>query len=134
MFQGWLRASALYADDDGIKWFAFMGMNLTVRRSSGHAESLDRAYDEVLHDLQTHWPDHRERKGQFIRTVQLWKLLDETLYRDPEMKLYYPVFDSVARSGKEWTIKIHARWPADLILDENFDVVSAKRIPDVKKE
>ncbi len=134
VFQDWLKTSVLYADNDGIKWFALGGMDLLVRRSSGRAESLDRAYDEVFHDLQAHWPERRQRRGQFLKTVEVWKLLDSTYYRDPENNPLQPVIDGVARSGKGWTLKIQARWAAELILDEDFNAVSAKRIPDVKKE
>ncbi len=133
-FQGWLSTSALYADDDGIEWYALGGMQLEVRRSSGHAESLDRAYDDVYHDLQAHWPERRQRKGQFIKTVEVWKLLGDDFDRDPANVFTQPVIDDVARSGKQWILKIHARWPAELILDEDFNAVNAKRIPDVKKE
>ncbi len=102
VFQDWLKTSVLYADNDGIKWFALGGMDLLVRRSSGRAESLDRAYDEAFHDLQAHWPERRQRRGQFLKTVEVWKLLDSTFYRDPANTLFYPVIDDVARLGKDF--------------------------------
>src|SRR5580692_9622288 len=54
--------SALYADRDGISWFFFSGLNLTVGRSSGEARDLEVAHDQALHELQAHWLDHLERK------------------------------------------------------------------------
>ena len=126
--------SALYADKDGIAWFAFAGWNLMVRHSSGEARSLEDAYDQALHGLQAHWLDHLERKGEFVKRSEVWKLVPEDFARGPVPDIKWPLpapaIENVTRSGSEWVLNIRGRWLAKLMVDKNFEATSFERIPD----
>jgi hypothetical protein len=124
--------SALYADKDGIAWFFFASMNLTVGRSSGEARNLDAAYDQALHELQAHWLDHIERKGEFRKTSEVWKLVPQDFFFGPAdvRPIPAPAVEDVKRSDTGWVLTIRGRWRAKLILDQGFEAKSVERISD----
>ena len=124
--------SALYADKDGITWFFFSGLNLTVGRSSGEAQNLDAAYDQALHELQTHWLEHLERKGEFRKMSEVWKLMPWDFSRGPadQRSIGAPAVENVTRSGTGWVLTIRGRWRGKLMLDQGFEATSVEHIPD----
>jgi hypothetical protein len=128
--------SALYASKDGITWFRWNAMILTVRRSTGQARNLIAAYDEVLASLRANWLDHY---SLFTRTVEVWKLADMSFSTDS--KTLWPIafaeIKEVTRSGGDWVLTVSGQWKAELTLDENFkpkEPHSFKRLPGAAKE
>ena len=146
------HSALAYADPAGLVDVIFAGAPF-VRAWQGHADSLDAAVSASLNEIQqglaTFEGDYHSQLGYklvpvFGRVIGFdsklpsgYKPLSHEFSCLPShanCQDYLSSIASIGKQGSNWRIVLRNRWDEEVILDQNFDIVSMKQLTWPKQE
>lgn len=144
------QRAVAFADSTGLVDFIFSGAPF-VKAWKGHANSLDDAVSAATNEIQQGLPAfegggyHMDYKflpvfglarGFDARLPAGYNPIPSTFGCEPN-RAYCPTdsntIASVSKQGANWRLVLRNRWDEEVILDQNFDLVSMQQLTQPKQ-